>query len=172
MSAEFDWGIVSPADLEIARRYGATERKADLIIAPDGNPYLYRWWIIRSLDACVYFHVQVADDPERPLHDHPWANMSVILAGGYDETFQTRPADGSPIRHRALRTGDVAFRTEHEAHRLELPSGYAYTMTQFTTGKEVKRWGFWYPEGWVDSRELTITDAESRRSIHNRKLAR
>jgi hypothetical protein len=42
------------------------------VIAPDGQPYLYRWHVIeRNPEANTYFHIQVDDDPERPLHDHP-----------------------------------------------------------------------------------------------------
>jgi hypothetical protein len=127
---------------------------------------IYRWWIRRGLEGCVFFHIQVQDDPERPLHDHPWDNMSVILSGGYHETYQRDPQDGSPIRHRTLQLGDVAFRRSWEAHRLELLDGFNYTMTQFTTGPEVKRWGFWYPQGWIDSREVVRTDQRTGISIH------
>ena len=43
-------------------------REPDMTIAPDGIPYLYRWHVIpRNKTANVYFHIQVADDPERPL---------------------------------------------------------------------------------------------------------
>src|SRR5882672_6067602 len=61
-------------------------RKPDLEIMPDGTPYLYRWHVTpHSQFANVYLHVQVASDPARPLHDHPWDNMGVILSGGYEE---------------------------------------------------------------------------------------
>lgn len=150
-----DWSLVKAADRAIAKRYiGKRMEQPDLIIAPDGQPYLYRWWIVRALDACVYFHLQVQDDPERPLHDHPWDNMSVILAGGYFEALQRNPPMGITTSHLRL-PGEVIFRRAEEAHRLMLPKDHlGYTMSQFTTGPERRPWGFYYPTGWVDSRTL------------------
>jgi hypothetical protein len=70
-------------------------RYPDLVIAPDGKPYLYRWHVFpQNAAAGVYFHIQVQSDPERPLHDHPWDNTSVILSGGYDELWCERSVKG------------------------------------------------------------------------------
>src|SRR5208282_5517483 len=102
---------------------------------PDGEPYLYRWHVIPRNDyANVYLHIQVANDPERPLHDHPWDNTSVILAGGYDEMHQRHPAASSPVTLRKMREGNVIHRKAEEAHRLLLASPLGYTMTLFSTG--------------------------------------
>lgn len=146
---------LSAEDYKIAMRYLHEPRDADLIIAPDGKPYLYRWHL-QSGDKGpgMYFHVQVASDPERPLHDHPWDNMSTILAGSYIEVVQKAPPSSIKLTLPRL-TGDVIFRRASEAHRLILPGGVPYTMTQFAFGPKVNNWGFYYPGGKRPYQEVT-----------------
>lgn len=147
----FDWSIIRPQDVEIAKRYlGDLTREPDLKISPLGEVYLYRWHIIpRNPDANVYFHIQVASDPERPLHDHPWDNQSVILAGGYQEII--RAAWGDPSHEVSVNRfpGDVITRRAADAHRLILPAWVKYSMTQFTTGPVVRDWGFYTGKGFI-----------------------
>lgn len=163
------WGRgVTDADKETAMRYiGSLHRPADLVIAPklDAGPYLYRWHLVRGQGASVYFHIQVNDDPERPLHDHPWDNMSVILGGdGYREVIDHSPwrRYSSPHAHTRL-PGDVIFRRAAEAHRLFMPKcvgkkpfvPLGYTMSQFSTGPRVREWGFWFEGGWRSYHDVT-----------------
>ena len=161
---------------DLAREYGINhrdygvaraiigDRPCDLIIAPDGNPYLYRWYVIpHNKLANVYFHLQIADDPERPLHDHPWDNQSVILAGGYTETFQDNPPNGS-IKLRNVMAGDVVARRAHEAHRLTMLYDLPYTMTLFSTGPKRRAWGFWYGQEWVNAKDVCRMDGD--KSVH------
>jgi hypothetical protein len=140
--------------VDVIRRCQGNIYQPDLTIAPDGEPYLYRWHLLpcNKDRGNLYFHLQVASDPERPLHDHPWDNTSVILAGGYDEIWDEHPATSTYAVIRELRKGDVVHRKAEEAHRLVLPKGIDYTMTLFFTGPKVKEWGFWYPDGWHDSK--------------------
>lgn len=159
---------ITGADYELAGGIiGSRYRMADLVIAPDGSPYLYRWHIVPpSMAASVYFHIQVADDPERPLHDHPWDNMSVILSGGYDELLATQPdLRCSLVSVVRRRVGDTVTRKAAWAHRLLLPDGVPYTMTLFSTGPKIRRWGFWYPEGWVDADEVCRMDGNVSKHI-------
>lgn len=153
---KFPLSRLSSSDMDIAIRYVPDLRQApDLIIAPDGKPYMFRWHVAHNQGAGnVYFHMQVADDPERPLHDHPWDNMSVILSGGYLETLQPVPPYGLKYTL-PRRAGDVIFRKATEAHRLFIPEGVPYTLTQFSTGPRVRTWGFWFPDGWQDFRSVT-----------------
>lgn len=144
--------VLTQADYERAVRVLKGPRKADLILAPDGTPYLFRWYIYpqNELGFNLYFHVQVASDPERPLHDHPWDNASTILAGGYEEHLAYPKGNGldqpsENIRH----PGDMISRPAILAHRLVLPAGIPYSMTMFMTGPKIREWGFWYPDGWV-----------------------
>jgi hypothetical protein len=135
-------------------------REPDMTISPGGKPYIYRWFVIprRVVGANVYLHLQVADDTDRALHDHPWDNQSVILAGGYRETFQHVAHDRllwEPAV-RELRPGDVVHRRAEEAHRLELLPGIRYSISLFTTGPVIRDWGFWEKDGW----RKAITDGE------------
>ncbi len=130
-------------------------RPPDLTISPNGEPYLYRWHVIpRNADANVYLHVQVSDDPRDELHDHPWSNASVILAGGYIEIL-----DKDPINRRAhtyiRNPGDVIFRAGPWAHRLMMRA--PYTMTLFSTGPKVREWGYWFPDGWHHNERHNVT---------------
>lgn len=145
----FDPLILEPRDYHRAiQLVGSIERlmRPDLEIAPDGDVYLYRWFVTpRGRDGNVYFHIQVASDPERPLHDHPWDNQSVILAGGYHEVVQENPPWSGRKTHTRIK-GDTIQRKATEAHRLILPEGVPYTMTLFTTGTTVRDWGYWIPD--------------------------
>lgn len=146
----------------MAKILGNPFRDPDLVIAPDGVPYIYRWHVIPQNPQCgTYFHIQVSDDPERPLHDHPWDNMSVILSGGYDELWDPRPwQECSKFclpETRQLRQGDVVFRKAEEAHRLLLPKEFSHTMTLFSTGPKRREWGFWYKDGWRPYTDVTRT---------------
>lgn len=135
--------LLTEEDFEVFCRYaGSPYTPPDVTIAPDGNPYLYRWHVVpRNADANVYLHIQVASDPERPLHDHPWDNTSHILAGGYEEIVAHSPFS---IRQRYVRfKGQTIHRPAELPHRLILPETTPYTMTLFTTGKKIRDWGFW-----------------------------
>lgn len=169
MREDFDWGRLSLSDKLIADEIlggNGLWPKPDLIIAPDGEAYVYRWHVIpRNQRANVYFHIQVADDPLRPLHDHPWDNTSVILSGGYEETWDPEPwLFTSPVETRIWRKGDTVHRRAQEAHRLYLPKEFPYAMTLFSTGPVIRDWGFWCPNGWRSAD--TVTTNIGNRSIH------
>src|SRR5579859_3141348 len=139
------FSLLTARDIEIARHYlGDLDREPDVTLAPDGvdKPYLYRWHI-RKDNALgnIYFHMQVDHDPlTRPLHDHPWDNSSVILAGGYIEHMQIDPPH-SRIWTVRRHVGEMIFRHGRTAHRLELPKNVPYTLTQFVTGPKNRDWG-------------------------------
>lgn len=171
--AEFNPGILTPEDRELAWSILPLDKrlwKPDLAIMPDGSPYLYRWHLIpQNSRANVYFHIQVASDPERPLHDHPWDNFSVILSGGYDELWDPAPeiplGEGLPPIIRSFRKGDTIKRKATEAHRLILPEGIPYTMTLFSTGPKYNNWGFWYPDGFRPYEAVTVMDGNVSRHV-------
>ena len=141
----------------LAEVLGGELRYPDLVISPDGEPYLYRWHVApRSKRGNFYVHLQVASDPERPLHDHPWDNTSVIISGGYDETINFAPDYSDVQTVRKLREGDVVHRKGCEAHRLILAC--AYTLTMFSTGPAYRDWGFWYHDGWRHHKDVTAKD--------------
>jgi hypothetical protein len=161
--SHFDPGILTVADRAMAEDIIGSDRIywPDLCIAPDGTPYLWRWHVLpRNDHANVYFHIQVADDPARPMHDHQYDNQSVILAGSYIETYQ-HVAHGALLwepAERTVRAGQVVHRRAEEAHRLRLAPGHDYAITLFTTGPRIRKWGFWLPTGWVPWNEVTEGD--------------
>lgn len=161
-----NWGAygVTPEHLKLVERFvGSLERVPDLIITggePVAKAYLYRWHVTpRSYDANVYFHMQTGNDPERPLHDHPWDNQSVILANGYDELYQARPPRGETF-FMPRRAGQTVHRKATDAHRLLLPPQFKYSLSLFTTGpaiRDERGWGFWIENTWYSHKQCTIT---------------
>jgi hypothetical protein len=132
-------------DLTVAKR------PPDQIIGGDHDPYLKRWFLIprNPLGVNIYFHAFLRSDDDRALHDHPWANCSVLLAGEYTEHTI---AEGG-IHHRVVRQeGDVVFRRALQAHRVELHDGPVFTL--FLTGPKTRSWGFHCPQRWVPWREF------------------
>lgn len=168
MSHQFNFKLLDDEDRWTMIKFIGDEREPDLVIAPDGNPYLYRWWVTPPHGPSnVYCHVQVDDDPERPLHDHPWDNTSVILSGGYKETISPFPFDPSfaTTSEFIRQKGDVIFRKAPWPHRLELLDGCKYAMTLFVTGPKIREWGFWYPDGWRLWTDVT-KQIDGNKSIH------
>ena len=167
------------ADWIISR---VTRRPPDFIIGGHENPYLRRWWLIpRNRFFNVYLHQFLRSDDDRALHDHPWANASILLRGSYLE--HTIDAGGIH-RKRLLSAGAVRVRlTGKIAHRVELlPDRYVEFRTVsgpmvrvdtgspltcwtiFITGPRYREWGFHCPEqGWipwqrfVDERDVGAT---------------
>lgn len=165
--------LLSDTDFKVASQIlGPDLREPDLTIAPDGEPYIYRWHVIprNTVGANVYFHIQVQSDPERPLHDHPWDNTSFILAGGYIEMIQKdapRKLGMGVTNCETRRKGDMISRKAEDAHRLILPDGCPYAMTLFSTGPVRRDWGFWIPNHrgvpkWVSHHECIVALPDGR----------
>lgn len=161
----FDPVILTLDDLETAIRYvGDRLTHPDLVIAPAGAPYLYRWHVVpRNEQANIYFHIQVKSDPGLPLHDHPWDNTTIVLAGSYTELFEPVPELVAPEFYdrwlpisRPLKAGKMVSRPAKMAHRLLLPLSIPYAMTLFITGPKVREWGFWYKDGFHDHRQHVL----------------
>jgi len=163
----FNPNILSQKDWTLASGIVGAERLThpDLLIAPHDVPYLYRWDIIHEKESCVYFHIQVANDGGRQLHDHPWDNYSVILAGAYMETICSLHGQPDPGYTRKLlrKTGDVISRGAEQCHRLDLAPKAPYCITLFTTGPKKRDWGFWDKDGFVPFDKITqVVDGISR----------
>ncbi len=159
----FDFNMLTVADQDIAAHYLGPAwrvRPPDVVIdSHHSGPYLYRWHIHPRCEAPgQYLHIQVSSDPERPLHDHPWDNMSCILSGGYDEVVQMEPPFGD-VTIRPARVGTTVFRRAEFAHRLVLPEGIPYTMSLFTMGQRRRMWGFWIDGTWYEYEKCVVTDA-------------
>lgn len=125
-------------------------RDPDFLIGDPADPYMVRWhlWRIRWLSSC-YLHLVRRSDDDRALHDHPWWNVSLVLAGGYVEVM---PVDYSAPAGRVRRVwravGSLTCRRARASHRLVVPD-HAPAVTLFLTGPRVRNWGFWCATGWV-----------------------
>jgi hypothetical protein len=136
--------------------------KKTIITRGDGKPYLVRY----TLFTCKWFSVKVHNilsSDDVCLHDHPWAFISIILKGGYEE--QSRPTD--PWAAMALDAGDVVskrygpgtvlYRKAQWAHRLVLTKP-AWTLV--ITFKKTRMWGFFTPKGWLPWFKYRVNDHE------------
>lgn len=122
-------------------------RAPDFVVGDGPKPYLRRWWLIpRNPLVNVYLHQFLRSDDDRALHDHPWANCSILLAGSYVE--HRILAGGIHTRTRRV-AGDWTVRPSGAiAHRIEIEDGPCWTL--FITGPVYRRWGFHCPDrGWV-----------------------
>lgn len=128
------------------------DRDAHEVIGGVDDPYLLRWTLLPKNRFCnIFLHLFLRSDDDRALHDHPWANCSVVLQGSYTE--HTIEAGG--IHTRAVRhAGDVVIRASGRlAHRIELTHGPCWTL--FITGPKYRDWGFHCPEqGWIPWRRF------------------
>lgn len=128
----------------------ARSRDPDFVIGGQERPYIRRWWLIpRNKLFNIYLHQVLRSDDDRALHDHPWANISILLMGEYVEHTI---AAGGIHRRRMLRRGDVKCRRARAAHRIEI-DGQAWSL--FITGPVVREWGFHCERGWVHWRAFT-----------------
>ena len=119
----------------------SASRKPDFVI---GNDYCRRWWIIpRNKFFNIYLHLFLHSDEDRALHDHPWLNVSYLLAGEYTE--HTIKA-GGVTQSVVYKAGNLKFRRSVAAHRIELHAGPCWSL--FITGPVVRNWGFHCPKGW------------------------
>lgn len=149
--------LLTEADLGLVSEVLGTWRDPDLIItAKNGRPFLYRWHLIPryATKANVYLHVQCQSDPDRPMHDHPYDNCSVLLAGRYTELLDTTPektGHTEDLYHRG--PGDVIWRKAEWAHRIVLPKGVPYSISIFTTGPPRRVWGFHASSGFLPHTE-------------------
>lgn len=128
-------------------------REPDFVIGGGDRPYLRRWWVIpRNPLLNVYLHQFLRDDDDRALHDHPWANCSILLQGLYTE----HRIDAGGIHRFYLREqGHWYLRWSGRiAHRVMVSHGPCWTL--FITGPAYREWGFHCPfKGWVHWKEFT-----------------
>lgn len=147
-------------------------RQPDVIIGEEQDPYLLRWYVtpwsrykrdsaptglwdrLRRLLPNIYVHRFFRSDDDRALHDHPWANLSIVLYGRYAE--HTIRAGG--INERFIRyAGSMVPRRPRAAHRIELIEPRQPVVTLFITGPKVRDWGLHCPHGWRPWQDFTTT---------------
>lgn len=140
-----------------------TGRQYDVRIPGDPaiKPYMLRWWKIkRNAFFNCYYHIVRRSDDDKALHDHPWWNFSIVLAGGY---FEHVINEGGVNVKTFYPAGSVRFRRSGSfAHRLELER-YSERAAKWLAGQEkpvhtifiagptLRRWGFHHTDQWVDA---------------------
>jgi hypothetical protein len=134
----------------------ADSRPPDFVIGAD---YCRRWWVIpRNRWFNIYLHQFLHSDDDRALHDHPWWNMSWLLAGQYWEWTTVGKAPCRQSSECLLRSaGNKVYRRAEKPHRIELVSSECWSL--FITGPVVREWGFHCPNGWRPWHEFVKADS-------------
>lgn len=103
----------------------------------DGSAYLSRYRIVHSRWFRVFLHHFHRSDEDTCCHDHQWAFLSIVLAGGYREHTPRGSSWCAP--------GSVLVRPATWLHRIEI-SKPAWSLV--FAGPRVRDWGFLTPSGW------------------------
>lgn len=117
------------------------------IIAEEGSVYLERYYLFTLLGWRFYLHRFVGSDPDRGLHDHPWARaFSVILAGWY---FEETRSGTRKVRWLNALTGDTFHRVVLPKYPVGIEMGKGWVHEEspcwtlfFHRAQYVKEWGF------------------------------
>jgi hypothetical protein len=99
-----------------------------VIINCDREPYLIRWYVIRTKPFAVFIHKFIRSDEDRALHDHPWNFLVIPIWRGYYEHSEPWQRSTTPneivapftIRSRVLPLLGTRFRRGTYRHRVEL----------------------------------------------------
>lgn len=130
-------------------------RRPDMNIGGEVRPYIRRWYLLSTPWFRIYLHNMLRNDDDRALHDHPWANASFILKGGFREVMPKWDAHDLdfvahiPVISADRLPGSLTFRKATDAHRLELLPGVSSSWSLFFTGRYQRKWGFHCPKGWI-----------------------
>lgn len=128
--------------------------KPDQVIGGSEDPYVLRWYLLpRNPFFNIYLHKFLRSDDERALHDHPWANASLILWGSYWEHFPYHNSGLDTYKRLRMR-GEFIIRGAEQAHRIELLHQWGNLLEEpvwslFITGPKVREWGFHCKDRWV-----------------------
>jgi len=156
----------------------APKRPPDFFIGRADGRYLLRWYIFRSRLFSIYLHQTLRSDSEVALHDHPWANLSIVLSGGYAEVRRVSiRVDGKiwDIEKQVwCPPGTIIFRRRGTPHRLVLPldgkserSCWSLFITFWKhldpDGKP--HWGFHCPKGWKRFDQMVKYDEKTGESL-------
>ena len=150
-------------------------REPDLVIGNNDSVYLKRWWLVphNVLPFNVYLHRFLRSDDDRALHDHPWANISILLSGPYTEVMPRNrkewmlKGNRDVIRKRRYPFIPV-FRDANWIHRVELDKDKEGNekplWTLFITGKYRREWGFWCPFGFRHFLDFVVATDKGNRA--------
>jgi hypothetical protein len=120
-------------------RAGATERQWGLVIGEYVGPpecSLWQRWYAWTPFGAIRVHRFFRGDDE-PLHDHPWAFWTLVLAGSY------RDVSEAGVDH--LLAGSWRWRPMGYSHRVETDGAWTLVLS----GPTRRRWGFWDRGEWT-----------------------
>jgi hypothetical protein len=128
-------------------------RKRIIMDRQGKEPYLERYYLFlkdrKRFPFNVFIHKFLKGDPSDP-HDHPWPYATLILSGGYYEWVpQFNPDRTLSCEVRKWRgAGHFRICSPTSYHRIELKKGIV-PWTLFIPGPQVREWGFWANNEWV-----------------------
>lgn len=145
-----------------------------VIINCEREPYLLRWYVLRTKRFSLFIHKFVRSDEDRALHDHPWAFLVIPIWRGYvehsdreqtlrervlrmNEWVETKEGMDSLRKRRDFRPAVVRrvwplisakYRPAQYRHRVELINGKP-SWSIFFHFTKTREWGFYPAEGFV-----------------------
>ena len=111
-----------------------------IIVNCEREPYLHRWYLIRTARIGVFIHKFIRSDEDRALHDHPWNFLALPIWRGYFEHSQFG-------RRRIWPLLGMRFRKAEYRHRVELIQNRP-AWSLFIRFRERRTWGFWLASGF------------------------
>lgn len=112
------------------------------ILNCDKEPYLKRWYLIRTDRFAIFVHKFLRSDEDRALHDHPWPFIVIPIWRGYHE-------ESLKGIHRVLPILGIRKRRATYRHRVILIDGKP-SWSIFIRFRKQRVWGFWPESGFVD----------------------
>jgi hypothetical protein len=159
MSDEFNLTALSQKDkFFVSRMVGdLRKRPPDLILRnKQDEVQVARWHLTpRSAVGGVYLHVFLGADDRPYFHDHPYANSTLILAGGYREIMPIVP-HSMVSKEFVRREGDLCSRIPEQPHKIILDKEFPYAITLFTYGPRLRQWGWWINGVWRAASDPTL----------------
>lgn len=120
------------------------------ILNCDGEPYLRRWYLLRTRPVAVFVHQFLRSDEDRALHDHPWWYLVIPIRRGYREWTEAGCRRVWPLIGTRLRPA-------RHRHRVELIDGRP-AWSIFVRFRRVREWGFWPGGRWVHWKQWHINN--------------
>jgi hypothetical protein len=119
--------------------------KCRVIVNCDHDPFMYRWYVLRTKWVSVFIHKFVRDDEDRALHDHPWAFLVIPIWRGYVEHCERKRI---PHARRVRPLLGMRLRRATYRHRVVLIGGKP-AWSVFIHFRRWREWGFWPREGFT-----------------------
>jgi hypothetical protein len=138
---------------KLLKRAINSSRPPDFIIGGLDDPYMLRWYYLRTRFFSIYLHEFHRSDDD-VHHDHPWRSASIAL--GYMDRARGFLIEEVASTQRAVIPGDIVVRSAEFAHRIVVVRPGFRTL--FFMGPRYREWGFVCKKRWVHWKEFTYRD--------------